>query len=64
VFVGTVRDEGVCLHDKKVFFFTIRIGMLHMSKGLQRTGHFSWDKAVRNKYRILGEKTSRRILTN
>jgi len=41
---------------KSVFIFTIHIGMLHMSNGLQRTEHFSWDKVERNAYSILGEK--------
>jgi hypothetical protein len=31
--VGTIRVEGICLHDEKSFAFIISIGMLRMSKG-------------------------------
>jgi len=41
---------------KSVLIFTIRIRMLHRSNGLQLTGHFSWDKVVRNAFRSFGEK--------
>jgi hypothetical protein len=57
-----MRAEGISLHDEKVFVFTIRIGMSHMSNGQEWTGYFSWDKVVRNAYRIFGENTLETVI--
>lgn len=54
--MGAMRVEVICLHDKKLLRLYYSHTYVAYVKRAVRTGHFSWDKVVRNAFRSFVEK--------